>query len=177
MLNISRVLRWWRPHYLRIGAALALIGMSGAAVKADILAAATNQNLQQFPNALVPVDLTGGAGGTDVAFTVGGPTTVAISFDARCAVRGNGFMMWANIDILVDPAPPGGGFIAGAPTAGQTDAFCTTNGTGGFDGWVNPSRTVVTSVPAGVSTVRVQAQTLNGNGPTELGFTSLVVHD
>lgn len=175
MFSILRARSSARRYRVAIGAGLVLIGMSCEAAKADILASETNQNVQMFANALFPVDLTGGAGGTDVTFVVGSPTTVAISFDGRCAVRGNGFMTWANIDILVDPAPPGGGFNAIAPTAGQTDAFCTTNGTGGADGWVNPSRTVVTSVPAGMSTVRVQAQTMNGNGLTELGFTSLVV--
>jgi hypothetical protein len=66
------------------------------------------------------------------------------------------------IQIVVDPAgaaPP----AAIAPTAGADDVFCSGNNIGIYnDGWLTPSMTVVARVPAGVHTVGVTANTVNG---------------
>jgi hypothetical protein len=161
------------------------ICFSAPAAKADVLAASNNTNPQLFAAAagppFFPVDLSGAAGFQDLPVPVAVTTLAAISFDAECAVAGPGFNTWGTIDIQVDLAPPGGGFVSIAPTNappnGNDDAFCSTNGTAAIDGKLNPSRTVVTRLVPGVNTVRVLARTINGAGPTWIDDLSIDVEN
>ena len=146
---------------------VATMGATSVPASADILANSFNVNPQVTAAGPIQLDLNGGAGGVqDLAFAAPAATRVAISFDAECAVGGANFVTQANVTILLDAAPPGGGFAPIQPTTGLDDAFCSSNGTAALDGRVNPSRTVVTRVPAGVNTVRVTLQNVFGAGPS-----------
>jgi hypothetical protein len=145
----------------------AVTGLASAPASADILAHSYNVNPQVTAAGPIPLDLNGVAAGVqDLPFAAAAATRVAISFDAECAVGGANFVTQANITILLDAAPPGGGFVPIQPTTGLDDAFCSSNGTAALDGRLNPSRTVVTRVPAGVNTVRVSLQNVFGAGPS-----------
>jgi hypothetical protein len=159
----------------------AAFGLAAAPAKADLLASSFNVAPQATGAAVIALDLNGPGAGINLPFVLPAPDAVAISFDAECAVGGAGFAAQANINILVDPAPPGpgnGGFAPLPPSAGPDDAFCAANGTFGVDGEVNASRTVVTPVlPPGVNTVAVQLVTVFGAGPSVIDDLSVVVEN
>jgi hypothetical protein len=142
--------------------------LTAVPAKADVLASSWNVNPQLTGGGVIILDLDSlVAGQQNLQFTLPAPDRVAISFDAECAVGGLGWLQQANINIEVDPAPPGpagGGFAPVQPTTGVDDAFCSSNNTPPIDGKVNPSRTVVTHLPAGINTVRVTLQTVGGPG-------------
>lgn len=164
------------PSALLVGAVAASLAPAGA--QAAVLASTNNVNPQLAGPGVLPLDLSN-AGGSQpqLTFNVAAPTNVIVSFDAECSVAGPGFNAYANIDIQVDAAPLGGGFVSILPTAGPDDAFCSTNGTPADDGRINPSRSVVTRVPAGVSAVRVLLNTVGGPGPSRIDDLSLIVSD
>lgn len=108
---------------------------------------------------------------TTVTFTAAAPGPKVLTFSAECSVdagAGNS-SAWVDIDILHNGA-------AVSPTSGASDAFCTSNGTAGFDGYVRPSITVVLTATAGVNTVRVQGRLNNGATGGWLSDTALVIH-
>ncbi|MGE3294392.1 MAG: hypothetical protein AB7I59_19635 [Geminicoccaceae bacterium] len=142
---------------------------------ADVLAFSSNVGFQLFGAAPAPVDLsTAGGAQNMLAFATPAPDLVEITFSAECSVWGTIFQ-YGTIQIVVDPAgapPP----AAVPPTAGFDDAFCSGNGVAIYnDGWVTPSMTVVTRVPAGVHSVGVTANTVNGATALRLDDLSLTV--
>lgn len=143
-------------------AAMALVGLQATTAHADILTFSTNVGPQFFGAAPAPVDLSSAAGAQNtLLFATPAPDLVEITFSAECSVWGTVFQ-YGTIQIVVDPAgaaPP----AAIAPTIGPDDAFCSGNGIATYnDGWVTPSMTVVARVPAGVHTVGVTANAVNG---------------
>ena len=137
----------------------------------------TNIIPQIFGAAVVPVDLaTAGGAQTTLGFATAAPDLVEITFSAECSVLGTVFQ-YGSIQIEVDPAGPVG-FTPVAPTAGPDDAFCSGNNiAGALDGYVTPSMTVVTRVPAGVHRVRVLANAVGGAPQFRLDDLSLTVHN
>src|SRR4051812_26925613 len=165
-----------KTAFLGAIAIVSCVGLAAPPAEAVVLNFTTNTNAQTAGAAAIVLDLNTAAGAqTQLNFFAGASSLVIISFDAECAVSGATTANWANIDIQVDPAPLGGGFSSIVPTAGVDDAFCTSNGTAANDGWVNPSRSVVTRVPAGVSAVRVLLNAVNGAGPARIDDLSLIV--
>jgi hypothetical protein len=165
-----------RPRALLMGmSALAMIGLHVPRASADILNFSTNVNPQLFGAAAVPVDLATAAGAQNtLAFATATPDLVEITFSAECSVWGTVFQ-YGTIQIEVDPAGIGG-FAPVAPTAGPDDGFCSGNGIATvFDGYVTPSMTVVTRVPAGVHLVRVLANTVAGAPQLRLDDLSITV--
>ena len=157
---------------------VAAMGLAIAPASADVLASSFNVNPQVTAAGPIQLDLNSLAGGVqDLAFAVPAATRVAISFDAECAVGGANFVTQANITILLDAAPPGGGFVPIQPTTGFDDAFCSSNGTAAIDGKLNPSRTVVTEVPAGMDTVPATLQNVFGAGPSWIDDLSIDVEN
>ena len=79
-----------------------------------------------------------------------------VTFSAECAVNapaGN-YTAYTDIDIVVLNAA-GAVVQTLAPTFGNSDAFCTANGTAGFDGW---SRNSITAVGGGYGLAGRQLQ-------------------
>lgn len=162
------------PSALLVGAVAASLVPAGA--QAAVLASTNNQIAQLTGPGAIQLDLSTAPGAQrQVTFVAPTATDVIISFDAECSVAGPGFNAYANIDIQVDTAPLGGGFVSVLPTTGPDDAFCSTNGSPPDDGWVNASRSVVARVPAGVSAVRVLLSTVGGAGPSRIDDLSLIV--
>jgi hypothetical protein len=100
-----------------------------------------------------------------------------VTFSAECAVNAaaNNFVATTDIDIVVlDGGVP---VQVLAPTDGIADAFCTANGTAGFDGWTRNSVTAVggLGLAAGFYQVRVRARTNAGAFQAWYGDRSLVV--
>ncbi|MGI9336059.1 MAG: hypothetical protein ACR2RL_23170 [Gammaproteobacteria bacterium] len=63
-----------------------------------------------------------------------------------------------------------------SPTTGNGDAFCTSNGTAGDDGWVMAAVNAQTPLlPSGLYRVRVEARTSNNTADGHLGDRSLVI--
>ena len=105
------------------------------------------------PSVLVPIN----GASTSVGFTLGAPQRLIITFSAECAVNAaagsNG--AWVDIDVRMDG-------VALAPTNTTFDAFCSSNGTAGFDGWTRASITVPVTVAAGAHSVTILARLNNG---------------
>jgi hypothetical protein len=165
----------WSLALLMGMSALAMTGLSASQASADVLNFSTNINPQLFGAAAVPVDLSTAAGAqTTLSFATAAADLVEITFSAECSVSGSVFQ-YGTIQIQVDPAGAVG-FTPVAPTIGPDDAFCSGNGiAGAFDGYVTPSMTVVTRVPAGVHQVQVLANTVGGAAVFRLDDLSITV--
>lgn len=139
--------------------------LSTSVAHAEILATATNPSEQIFAagsNFGVLVDGPGNKNTVKFKTTKAGP--VIITFYAECRVIG-GIYDWVDIDILVDPAGPGG-FAPIAPT-NDDNAMCTgfgptPEGTGGR--WISAVVAGVVDLPAGTHKVRVRG--ILGSGET-----------
>jgi hypothetical protein len=172
-LTHQRPSRARRLPLLALAATVLALQVTGA--RADVLNFATNVNPQFFGNALVPVDLNPAAGlQANLPFATAAADLVEITFSAECSVQGTPFQ-WGSIQIEVDPAG-GAGFTPISPTIGVDDAFCSGNAVAGWnDGWVTPSMTVVTRVPAGAHLVRVLAQSFGAGAVLRLDDLSITV--
>lgn len=110
------------------------------------------------------------SGTNTISFSGSGRFT--ISYTAECANNSANTLSWVDIRIVVDGVNlPPTGFNAG-------DAFCSSNGTEGFDGWtMNTAWGRTGSLAAGAHTVQVFVST-QSNGPGGqgwLGDSSLVI--
>jgi hypothetical protein len=149
--------------------ALALVTVAGPATAA-VLASTNNSANFTFTTGTPTLLSTAG-------FFLNANESFVVTFSAECAVdaaAGNS-SAWTDIDIqLVNAA---GAVVATLlPTSGSADAFCTSNGTVGFDGWTTASMTLSASVaPAGVYSVRVLGRLNFGTGAW-YGERSLVVY-
>ena len=153
--------------------------LAPAGAQAAVLASTNNQIAQLTGPGAIPLDLSTAPGAQrQVTFVAPTATDVIISFDAECSVAGPGFNTYANIDIQVDTAPLGGGFVSVLPTTGPDDAFCSTNGIAARRRMAQRlTRSVVARVLAGVSAVRVLLSTVGGAGPSRIDDLSLIVSD
>lgn len=164
-----------RRQWLIAGlSAAAILGLQTVEASADVLSFSTNIN-PQFFGAVAPVDLNSAAGmQVNLPFATAANDLVEITFSAECSVGGTPFQ-WGTIQIEVDPAGAGG-FVPIPPTVGPDDAFCSGNAIAGWnDGWVTPSMTVVTRVPAGVHLVRVLANSVPAAAVLRLDDLSITV--
>jgi len=112
------------------------------------------------------------AGSTVASFGIPGTARqrVIISYTAECAVDAAGNATWVDIDILVD-----GVQVAPPTNAGGNDAFCTSNGTAGFDGWVMAAVNTVLTLRPGPHSVQVRARTSDNVSGGWLSDSSLVI--
>lgn len=116
-------------------------------------------------------------GMTTAAFFNNANQRFVVTFSAECAVNAaaGDFIAYTDIDIVVlDGGVP---VQTLAPTDGDLDAFCSANGTNGFDGWSRNSVTAVggLGLMAGFYQVRVRARTNGGAFQAWYGDRSLVV--
>lgn len=138
-------------------ASLMALAVSTAATpsQARIVASATNASNFSFTaaTALVPIN----AGATSIVFNSNNTGQAVVTFSAECAVNAatGANAAWVDIDILRNGA-------AISPTSGSGDAFCTANGTAGFDGWVRASITLVVPLVIGNNTITIQGRLNNG---------------
>lgn len=112
------------------------------------------------------------AGLTTISFYLAAPTRLIVNYSAECAVAapaGN-TGAWLDIDLIVNGSTL-------APTAGNQDAFCSSNGTVGADGWTRSSISIFFNGVTGLNTIRIQARGNGGATSVWLGDSSLVVHD
>lgn len=126
-------------------------------------------------NNLVPLDA---AGATELAFSGSGRFTITYSAECAVSAAAGNHSTWLNIDIELIPDAAAPVVQVLDPTAGIADAFCTSNGTAGSDGWTRASITVPTpSLPATSHRVRIRASIANGASGTSglLGDAALVV--
>lgn len=146
--------------FRRCAIAAALTALASTHASADVLTAVTAPANWTFTGAarvLIP-------GMTTPLFANPANGRFVVTFSSECAVNapaGN-TSAWTDVDIVVLNAA--GAIVATlAPTVGAADAFCSSNGTVGFDGWETNSITAVggAGLPAGAYRVRVHAR-LNG---------------
>jgi hypothetical protein len=101
-----------------------------------------------------------------------------VTFSAECAVNAaaGDYVANTDVDVVVLDAATGEVLQELAQTSGNTDVFCSANGTAGFDGWARNSVTVVggLGLAAGFIQVRVRART-NGAFQAWYGDRALVV--
>jgi hypothetical protein len=129
-----------------------------------------NYTFAQGTNNPVPL-----AAGNVLSLGFSGSGKWIITYSAECAVSaaaGNS-STWMSLEIRVDG-------VAVAPTdvAGNQDAFCTSNGTAGADGWSNNTIIVVTPALAlGPHVVEVRASIINGIAGTSgwLGDSTILI--
>jgi hypothetical protein len=138
-------------------------------VSAAVRASATRPGNWMFPQgAVATVPLTT-AGATTLTFSGSGKHM--ITYSAECAVSSASSLAWLTIEIILDG-------VALPPTAGTVDAFCSGNGTAGFDGWTTHTISVPTpTLPTGTHTLVIQASLQSGVAGDSgwLGDSSLVV--
>lgn len=117
-------------------------------------------------------------GMTSVAFANAANQRFVVIFSAECAVTAPAGNMsaWTDIDIVVLNAA-GAVVQTLAPTLGNGDAFCSSNGSAAFDGWSANSVTAVGGVglAAGVYQVQVRGRLNNGAINASYGDRSLVI--
>jgi hypothetical protein len=153
-------------------AALVLLGAGWA--HGQTVSAVTNPNNWTFSSAgqiAVP-------GMTSASFFNAAGRRFIATFASECAVdapAGN-TSAWTDVDIVV-LRPDGSTAATLPPTAGSGDAFCSSNGTQGFDGWETNSVTAVggTNLPAGTYRVLVRARLNGGATGGWFGERALVV--
>lgn len=101
-----------------------------------------------------------------------------VTFSSECSVNAaaGSSSAWTDIDIVV---LNGAGAVVRTlpPTVGAADAFCSSNGTAGFDGWESNAMTAVSvgNLPAGNYRVQVRARLNGGALGGWFGERSLVV--
>jgi hypothetical protein len=150
---------------LAVGVALASYAVtSHAAIKIYATRAgnyATNTTL-----AVLPLNNTGA---TSLTFNHASAKQWILTYSAECATGGasNG---WVDLEIYVNQSLV-------APTAGDNDAFCSTNHTSATDGFVRASITVVIQGIAGTNRVQINAHRNLGATTIHIGDSALVVHD
>jgi hypothetical protein len=163
----------------RKGAVAAVLGLLAATqASADAFIAIGRAGNFTFGSAAGQVAVPIGAGvfQTPVFFNAAGQRFI-VSYTAECAVAaaaGNA-STWLNLDVRAVNAGTGQVFVL-TPTGGALDAFCTSNGTAGNDGWHMSAVNAIggPGMPAGNYRVQVRAR-LSGAGTGHLGDSSLVV--
>ena len=147
-----------------------LMGVTATSFAAVKTAQVRPNNWASGPAAvLVPLNA---AGATTISFSLAAPTRLVLTYSAECAVgapAGNA-SAWLDLDLIVNG-------VTLAPTAGNQDAFCSSNGTAAIDGWSRASITVFFTGAAGANTVRIQSRGNGGATTVWLGDSSLVIHD
>lgn len=132
--------------------ALALAG-TAATAQAGIKASVVNTSYWSAPSAeqsLVSLDA---AGATTLSFKLPSAGKKILTFSAICSVEApaGDTLSWLDLDILVNG-------VVVAPTVGADDAFCSANGTIGFDGYVRASITIPIQGLAGTNYVQIKAR-------------------
>jgi hypothetical protein len=110
------------------------------------------------------------------AFFVPAGGRFIVSYTAECANDAPGTTSWVSLDIrAVNQATGAITILPPTNVPGSQDAFCTSNGTAGYDGWTTTT-VIATGVqlPAGNYRLQVFARTVNG-GSGWLSDSSLVV--
>jgi hypothetical protein len=150
--------------------ALALAGVS-ATSHAGVKASAVNGGLFTFSNSEAFVALNN-TGATTLSFNLAAAGKKVLTFSAYCAVySAAGYTTaWLDVDIVVNG-------VVVAPTSGSGDPFCSSNGSGQFDGYVRTSTTVTIQAKEGSNSVRILARGSPQATGLLLGATSLVIHD
>lgn len=150
--------------------ALALAG-AAATAQAGIRASAINTTnwLGTAAQSLVALDP---SGMTTLNFTLASAGKKVLTFSAVCSVRApaGDFLSWVDLDIVVNG-------VVVAPTVGNDDAFCSTNGTRSYDDYVRAAITIPIQGVAGNNSIQIKAR---GNYATmDMYFlnSSLVVLD
>jgi hypothetical protein len=163
-----------KTHWRKAAFAAAFSLMAATQASADMVTAVTNQTNWSWvaPGLqLIP-------GMATAPFANLANQRFAVTFSAECAVNapaGN-TSAWVDVDIRV--LTPALVLVATlAPTSGAADAFCSANGTLGYDGWAMHSVTAVSpaTLPAGNYIVQVRSRLNNGATGGWLGDRSLVV--
>jgi len=153
--------------------AAACIAAASVPAMAEVVLYASKSSNFSFTTATAMVPLKGN-GRTSLSFVFSeNPKGMrVITFSAECAVDApaGSFTGWVDIDILVNG-------IAVPPTDQTSDAFCSSNGTVGFDGWATQSISVARKLNAGPHTIEVRARLNGGATGGWISDTALVVFD
>ena len=148
----------------RFAAVGALSLMAATQASAHSFAAVTAVGNFTFLAPAVPVIL---PGMTTPLFPNPAGLRFIATFSSECSVNapaGNS-SAWTDVDIVVLNV---GNVVVAilAPTVGNQAAFCSSNGTAGFDGWASNSVQGVGGVGLPAGNYRVQVRARNNNGAT-----------
>ena len=128
-------------HWYRAAAALSIAAAASAPVAAQSIAAVSESANWTFAGAaqvLIP-------GMVTPLVAKQANLRLVVYFSAECAVDGAaGNFGWTDVDIRMINAL-GATVMVLPPTAGSGDAFCSANGTAGFNAWEN--NTIIARVP------------------------------
>lgn len=150
---------------LKVAIASALVLLMAHA-QADVIKSANRNDNFTFNGGPVSVPLNN-SGDTSTTFKGNGAFT--IGYTGECAVDAADDFTWLDIDILVDG-------VEITPTNSDYDAFCTSNGTAGSDGWIMAAVNGRTGSLANIThTVQVIARTSDGSSGGHLGDSSLTI--
>lgn len=162
----------WSAGLAGVLAATAAGGAVADTISAQTRSGNFNFNSQQGQQTNVP--LAPGVNASPTFAYIQGDRLM-VSYTAECAVAGNNNTTFLDLDIQVRNITDNTVTVL-PPTAGNSDAFCTANGTQALDGWqMNAVNAVMPSnLPSGLYQVQVRAR-LNGAGRAGLGDSSLVI--
>lgn len=154
-----------------VAAAAALGALAAGPASAQLITSQVGPGNFIFAGFVVLPNMTTGA-----FFNAAGQRFV-VTFSAECAVNAAAGNFNATTDVDIVVLGGGGGMQMLSPTLGNQDAFCTANGTAGFDGWSRNSITVVggLGLPAGFYQVQVRARTNAGAFQAWYGDRTLAV--
>jgi len=147
----------------RCAIAGALAALASTQASADVLRSVAAVGNWQFAGAAqVPIP-----GMTTPFFANPLNGRFVVIFSAECAVNAaaGSSMAWSDVDIVLLNAA-GAVVQTLAPTAGSLDAFCSSNGTAGFDGWSANSVMGVAGPGLAAGNYRVQVRARLNNGAT-----------
>ena len=152
--------------------ALALTSAAATAHAGVKASAVTSTNWAQFSPAEVFVPLND-AGATTLTFKLSSAGKKILTYSAACAVGGQAGITtgYVHLDIYVNG-------VVIAPTGGNSDTFCTADGTTStVDGAVRASITVPIQGISGNNTIQIKATGNYGATGFLLGHSALVIYD
>lgn len=157
--------------------AAGVLGLAAAIqASASPIIALTNPNDFSFSTVQVPVPIAAGVFQTPIFFNALNQRFV-VSYTAECAVSAAAGDTTTFVDLTIRAVNALTGVVTVlAPTVGTTDAFCSANGTAGYDGWAMHTVHAIGGVglPAGNYRVEVLAR-LSGPGAGNLDDSTLIV--
>ncbi len=145
-----------------------------ATVKAE-LSRLGNFTFPQGASVLVPLN----AGGvTELTFSGSGKHMITYTAECTVGAASGNTTTWLDIDVELIADVAVGTVQVLSPTTGTADAFCTSDGTAGSDGWTRVSISVATPALLAVThKVRIRATIQNGAAGTSgwLGDAAILV--
>lgn len=153
-----------KPFHCLAGLALA----AGLAASAQAKVLIHHVHLGNFTfntaEAAVPIEVNNNGTVYSHMFNINKAGTYLFNYSAECSVLAAAGVhnAWVDLDLM-------DGLLVLAPTVGNTDAFCSSNGTGAYGQWTRASITIPVFLIAGTHEIHIKARLNSGATGAWLG--------